>query len=210
MLGAWTPSPRVPARPARRRANCRGDRAQPYPFFLASPLEAEPDIARARRRLAAGMEMGRHPRAADPPRQRRRAVVARRGAARRALPGDRSTRAPRCRGDAVLDGELLGWREGDAPLPFTALQTRIQRRKPGAEDPRRQRRRACSPTTCSSCDGEDLRARPLARTARAARGRCSPRTAIRAWSLSPRVVARDWDDAARLRDARRANAASKA
>ena len=34
--------------------------------------------------------------------------------------------------DCVLDGELLAWRAGEAaPLAFTALQTRIQRRKPG-------------------------------------------------------------------------------
>src|SRR5690606_4243627 len=34
--------------------------------------------------------------------------------------------------DLVIDGELLAWRaEEDQPLPFSALQTRIQRLKPG-------------------------------------------------------------------------------
>ncbi|MCW0450608.1 hypothetical protein NB706_003442 [Xanthomonas sacchari] len=55
--------------------------------------------ARRSRRLAAGVEMGRHPPAADPPRRRSGAVVAWRGTPGRALPGDRGGRgdaAARC------------------------------------------------------------------------------------------------------------------
>ncbi len=47
----------------------RGDQSRPYPFFLASPLEGEPSPRSARReRVAGGVEVGRHPRAAHPPR----------------------------------------------------------------------------------------------------------------------------------------------
>jgi ATP-dependent DNA ligase len=60
--------------------------------------------------------------------------------------------------DAVVDGELLAWRDGEQPLPFTALQTRIQRRKPGAKT------LADTPVRVLAydlleLDGEDLRAR---------------------------------------------------
>jgi DNA ligase-1 len=62
--------------------------------------------------------------------------------------------------DCVIDGELLAWRAGDDdPLPFTALQTRIQRRKPGAKT------LADTPARVQAydlleLDGEDWRARP--------------------------------------------------
>ncbi len=105
--------------------------------------------------------------------------------------------------DCVLDGELLAWRTGDdAPMPFTALQTRIQRLKPGAKT------LADTPVRVQvydllELDGEDLRARPqharraLLETLVAAHA--DPRIV-----LSPRVVADDWQHAATLRDEARA------
>jgi DNA ligase 1 len=68
--------------------------------------------------------------------------------------------AARLRHDAVIDGELLAWRDGDAPLPFAALQTRIQRKKPGAKSLQE------APVRMLAYDllelgGEDLRQRPL-------------------------------------------------
>jgi hypothetical protein len=70
---------------------------QPYPFFLAHQLDATRGPARRSagpdRRLAGGMEVRRHPR---PDRQARRAglaLVARRGAGDRALPGNRGSGA---------------------------------------------------------------------------------------------------------------------
>ena len=101
----------------------------------------------------------------------------------------------------VLDGELLAWREGDRPLPFTALQTRIQRRKPGA------RTLADTPVRVQAydlleIDGRDLRGEPLSRR-RAwledlLRGHGDPRIV-----LSPEVAADSWAQAATLRmDAR--------
>lgn len=131
---------------------------QPYPFFLASPLESAPDalgdpadwqlewkwdgIRAQLIRRGDGVHLwsrgeerlgGRFPEIE---------------AAARALPEG-----------CVLDGEILGWQDG-APLPFARLQTRIGRRKPGAK-------------TLADCpvvfmaydlleaDGEDWRMRPL-------------------------------------------------
>jgi len=98
----------------------------------------------------------------------------------------------------VLDGELLAWRDdGDAPLPFTALQTRIQRRKPGA------RTLADTPVRVVAYDllelgGQDLRGLPqLERRARLGQVLAAlddPRIA-----LSPRVQPASWEHAAGLR-----------
>jgi DNA ligase-1 len=132
MLGDWKPTSTF-LRDLLDPEELPGDREQPYPFFLASPLEAEvdtlgpvddwllewkwdgirlqlirrgPDIAlwsRGEERLD-----GRFPEIE---------------AAAAALPRD-----------CVIDGELMAWRAGEEqPMPFTALQTRIQRR----EDARR-------------------------------------------------------------------------
>ncbi|MGO4552297.1 ATP-dependent DNA ligase [Lysobacter sp. 2RAF19] len=195
MLGAWSPSPAF-LRDLLTEGELPGDRAQPYPFFLASPLEVAPetlgpiddwllewkwdgirvqlirrgsDIAlwsRGEERLD-----GRFPEIEH---------------ALAALPGD-----------AVIDGELLGWREGDAPLPFTALQTRIQRRKPGAKI------LADTPARVLAYDllergGVDLRALPLqARRdalAEVLTAHADPRLVI-----SPEVIASDWEAAAEAR-----------
>src|SRR5690606_33763412 len=62
----------------------------------------------------------------------------------------------------VIDGELLAWQpDADAPLPFSALQTRIQRRRPGAATLR------AAPARLLAFDlleqgGRDLRELPLA------------------------------------------------
>src|SRR5690606_42109188 len=64
--------------------------------------------------------------------------------------------------DAVIDGGLLAWSpDATEPLPFSALQTRIQRLRPGPKA------LAAAPARVLAydlleLDGEDLRARPLA------------------------------------------------
>ena len=61
----------------------------------------------------------------------------------------------------VLDGELLAWDEAaDLPRAFTALQTRIQRRKPGAATLRNTPVRVLA-YDLLELDGVDLRERPL-------------------------------------------------
>lgn len=101
--------------------------------------------------------------------------------------------------DCVLDGELLAWR-GDAaePMPFTALQTRIQRRKPGAKT------LADTPVRVQAydlleLDGEDWRARPQHERRAALEALLSAHADPRIVA-SPLVDARDWSEAARLRE----------
>ena len=104
--------------------------------------------------------------------------------------------------DAVLDGELLAWRDGDMPMPFTALQTRIQRRKPGAKT------LADTPVCVLAydlleLDGEDLRTRPLAERRALLQNLLAAHADSRI-VLSPRVDAESWRDAAALREDSRA------
>lgn len=235
MLGQWQPTPQFLAT-LLSQEELASDRQQPYPFFLATPLEA------ALRRDAAALpeddaERGDHGAeqieapppatlANDPAAVERalgsiddwllewkwdgiRLQLIRRGGevalwsrGEERLDGrfpeiEHAARAlPR---DCVLDGELLAWR-GDAPepMPFTALQTRIQRRKPGAKT------LADTPVRVQAydlleLDGEDWRARPQ-------HERRAELEALLAAHGDPRIVAsplveaRDWSQAARLRE----------
>ncbi len=233
MLGAWTPTPDFLAALLSPEA-LDTDRQQPYPFFLATPLEAvlragtdgqgDPggddgegdaaDVPDATATLAndpAAVERALGP-IADWLLEWKwdgiRLQLIRRGgdialwsrgeerldgrfpeieAAGRALPRD-----------CVLDGELLAWRDGEpAPLPFTALQTRIQRLKPGpktlADTPVRMQA-----YDLLELDGEDWRGRPQrerrAMVERLLSAHGDPRIA-----LSPPVEAGDWETAAALR-----------
>ena len=197
MLGSWRPTaltlPYLLAEPGQA-----SDREQPYPFFLASPLEAAPDAlgpvsdwllewkwdgirlqllkrnhsvalwSRGEERLD-----GRFPEIDE---------------AGMALPEG-----------TVLDGELLAWSQGDADglLPFTALQRRINRLKPGpkllAEVPLR-----VQAYDLLELAGEDLRALPLlerrARLLQLLAQLDDPRLLA-----SPQVEAGDWAEADALR-----------
>lgn len=192
MLGEWSPTPAFLERLLSHEA-LESDRQQPYPFFLATPIEAalRPEAAAEDGQGTTASE-GRAPEPADAgsaatgdrgdraleadadpagaadsatalandPGAIERALgpvddwllewkwdgirlqLIRRGGevalwsrGEERLDGrfpeieDAARALPR---DCVLDGELLAWRAGeDAPLAFTALQTRIQRRKPG-------------------------------------------------------------------------------
>ena len=200
MLGNWEPTPQfladllsVDALPS--------DQSQPFPFFLASPLESAPEVlgnlgdwllewkwdgirlqlihrlgevalwSRGEERLD-----GRFPELE---------------AAAQALPQD-----------CVLDGELLAW-NADANLPqsFTALQKRIQLRKPGAKTLRDIPVRMLAYDLLES-GGVDLRMRPL-RERRAALAALLERTASPLIMLSPAVASAHWAEAATLRDGAR-------
>lgn len=196
MLGEWVPSADLLAT-LLSNAELPQDRQQPYPFFLASPLEAAADslgiiddwvlewkwdgirlqLLKRKGELALwsrGEERldGRFPEIEQ---------------AAHALPDG-----------TVIDGELLAWREDDAqPMPFTALQTRIQRRKPGPKTLRD------TPVRMLAYDlleqgGNDLRAQPLhwrrEQLAAVLATLDDPRI-----QLSPDVNAVDWNDAATQR-----------
>ena len=197
MLGGFTPGPDFMAA-LTASGETAGDREQPYPFYLASPLEGDPaqlgavadwllewkwDGIRAQL-IRRGGTVALWSRGEERLDGRFPEIEA----AARALPDG-----------LVLDGEVLGW-SCDAPLPFLALQKRIHRRKPG-------------PKLLGECpvaflaydllehQGEDLRGRPLTERRllleRVVAGAPDPIHA------SPRVEAGNWEQAARLRqDAR--------
>lgn len=195
MLGAWTPSadflqallsPEV----------LDSDRQQPYPFFLASPLVASVETLGLvqdwwlewkwdgiRLQLI-----------------RRAGQVALWSRGEERLDGrfpEIETAAAKMSRDFVLDGELLGWRDGDAPMPFTALQTRIQRRKPGAKV------LADTPVRVLvydllELDGQDLREQPLS-ARRAQLERLLAEHPQPDLVLSPRLEPASWEEAAQLR-----------
>jgi DNA ligase 1 len=233
MLGSWTPTPEFLA-DLLSPDELPGDRQQPYPFFLATPLEAvlradAADDASAEDAAAAPTDDAPPALANDPDAVARalgpvddwllewkwdgiRLQLIRRGGevalwsrGEERLDGrfpEIETGAARLARDCVLDGELLAWRADDAgPMPFTALQTRIQRRKPGpktlADTPVRMQA-----YDLLELDGVDWRERPQheRRAALEALLADSPDAGI---LLSPLVAARDWAHAAALRgDAR--------
>ncbi len=212
MLGGWAPTPEF-LTTLLSPDEQPGDRRQPYPFFLASPLEA---ALRAPAEDAAPVAAAQVAEALGDVGDwllewkwdgirlqliRRDGEVALWSRGEERLDGrfpEVEAAAAALPRDCVLDGELLGWRTGeDAPLPFTALQTRIQRLKPGpktlADTPVR-----VQAYDLLELDGEDLRERPQAErraeleTLLAAHG--DPRIAV-----SPRVEVDDWTQAAALR-----------
>lgn len=201
LTGDWTPSAAWGAQLLDVDA-ADSDWSRPYPFFLAHPLEEEPaslgpvddwwaewkwDGIRAQlvRRQGGvflwsrGEELlaGRFPEVE---------------AAAAALPDG-----------TVLDGELLGWRDG-APLPFSALQRRINRKTVGAAL-RREVPVRLVVYDCLEADRRDLRAAPLAeRRARAERlVGALPDAAQGVIALSPLVPLADWASAPAVRDTAR-------
>lgn len=198
MLGAWSPSPSF-LRDLLSPDALPGDRAQPYPFFLASPLEAAPEsLGDIGDWLLEWKWDGIRLQLI-----RREGEIALWSRGEERLDGrfpEIEAAAASLPPDIVLDGELLAW-DGDAPLPFIALQPRIQRRKPGPKLLAQAPARVLAYDLLES-GGEDLRDRPLAERRAlleallAAHG--DPRIVA-----SPRVAAAGWTDADRLRlDAR--------
>jgi len=204
MLGAWTPSATFMRMLLSPEAQ-PGDRTQPYPFFLASPIEQHVEALGAvddwllewkwdgirLQLIRRGGEIALWSRGEE--RLDGRFPEIERAAA--ALPRD-----------AVLDGELLVWRGGDAqPAPFTALQTRIQRLKPGAKSLAEHPARMLA-YDLLELDGEDLRAQPMALRRERLRALLhaagdGPDGRI---ALSPAVQADDWQAAGALREEARA------
>lgn len=231
MLGSWAPTPEF-LRDLLTVEELPGDRQQPYPFFLASPLESAlraeaglPDAAPAEDGappiapdiIALANDPDAVARALGPIGDwllewkwdgirlqllRRDGEVALWSRGEERLDGrfpEIETAALSLPDGVVLDGELLAWRaEDDAPLPFTALQTRIQRLKPGpktlADTPVR-----LQVYDLLERDGDDWRARPQHERRAALEALIAahgdPRIVV-----SPRVEVADWPAAATLRE----------
>ncbi|WP_305805140.1 ATP-dependent DNA ligase [Stenotrophomonas sp. YIM B06876] len=197
MLGRWTPSPRFLETLLSPQVQA-ADAALPYPFFLASPLDgAAQALGPVDDWLLEwkwdGIRLQLIRRGAD-------IALWSRGEERmdgRFPEIERAAAAlPR---DVVIDGELLAWRPGeDRPLPFSALQTRIQRLRPGprilADTPVR-----VVAYDLLELDGRDLRGRPLS-ARRELLAAVIEALAHPALQLSPRVQPADWEAAAALRE----------
>ena len=197
MLGSWVPTPGLLAAllsPEERPE----DRQQPYPFFLASPLEAEVDtLGPIEDWLLEWKWDGIRLQVL-----RRQGEVALWSRGEERLDGrfpEIEAAAMALPDGCVIDGELLAWADGDdLPLPFTALQTRIQRLKPGPKTLRDTPVRVLA-YDLLELDGDDLRALPLsqrrARLAEVLATLADPRL-----MLSPAVRVADWSAAAAQRD----------
>ncbi|MGD9942599.1 MAG: ATP-dependent DNA ligase [Burkholderiaceae bacterium] len=201
MMGHWQPDTEFFERlllPAADDGDSAGDAAQPYPFYLASPLEQPPqalgDITQWQIEWKwDGIRLQIIRRAGLPP------LLWSRGEER--LDG----RFPELEQAAlglpegtVLDAELLAWQAGaDAPLAFIHLQPRIQRRKPSP------RLIADAPARALVYDllefgGVDWRTRTLDER-RACLERMLGELGDARLQMSPRLPAASWEQAAELR-----------
>ena len=196
MLGNWDPTADFATRLLSTEAQL-GDASTPYPFQLASPLEVPaPSLGNVTEWHLEWKWDGIRLQLIH---REQEVALWSRGEER--LDGRfpeieaMAAMLPVC----VLDGELLAWDEGDVqPRPFAALQTRIQRKKPGPKV------LATTPVVMVAydlleLDGNDLRQEPLyirrAKLQMLVAGLDNP-----ALRLSPQVEASSWESAAELRE----------
>ncbi|MFW5815435.1 MAG: ATP-dependent DNA ligase, partial [Wenzhouxiangella sp.] len=131
LMGRWQPTAAFFGALVAPQSDDDIDPAVPYPFFLASPLEDEPEALGDPRNWQAEWKWDGI--RAQLIRRAGQTYVWSRGeelmngrfpeieAAAEALPNG-----------CVLDGEIMAWRD-QQPLPFALLQRRIGRKKPGAK-----------------------------------------------------------------------------
>jgi len=197
LMGQWEPTAERFGQLLAGEGEGAHDHATPYPFYLASPLNDAPstlgecaewraewkwDGIRAQLIRRAGETIlwsrgeerldGRFPeleQAADP------------------LPDG-----------TVIDGEIMAWDDfdGGGPMPFSVLQTRIGRKKPGAKTLQR------APTVLLAfdlleLDGRDLRHDPLEQRLEALQNLLGD--GIDTLRPSPEVRFEDWDALPELR-----------
>jgi DNA ligase-1 len=196
LMGRWQPSA-VWYQGLLTADRAHDDPSRPYPFFLASPLEQSPqELGSVERWLAEWKWDGI-----------RAQLIRRRGEVFLWSRGEElvtarfpelAHAAARLPAGCVLDGEILAWDdEATAPRPFTALQKRIGKLKPGAK------LLAETPVRFMAYDlleleGVDLRETPLRERrehlARLLEG--TPSTLL----LSPAAHTDDWATLAQLRE----------
>jgi DNA ligase 1 len=177
------------------------DVSRPYPFYLASPLESEPEtLGDPGEWLAEWKWDGIR---AQLIRRAGRTFIWSRG-------GDLITErfpelveaAALLPDGTVLDGELIGWTDG-RPLDFSALQRRIGRKRVGAKL-LRDVPAALIVYDLLEHDGADVRERPLqGRREMAARLLRAGPTAFDRFPLSPAIAFDEWSELGRLRDGAR-------
>jgi len=166
LMGDWRPTPENYRALLLAAGEGGHDHATPYPFFLASPLEAEPaTLGPAGDWRAEWKWDGIR---AQLIRRGGETIVWSRGEER--LDGrfpEIEAAAADLPDGTVIDGEIMAWQSDpdvdddvDRPLPFSVLQTRIGRKKPGPKTLEK------APAVLLAFDlleyrGRDLRACPL-------------------------------------------------
>jgi DNA ligase 1 len=193
LMGDWAPTAAFLRSVLAPESGAASVVSRPYPFFLASPLEADPSTLGSREDWLAEWKWDGI-----------RAQLVRRGgqvflwSRGEELVTDRfpeiSSAAIALPDGTVLDGEVLAYRDG--VLPFAVLQTRIGRQK------LTPRTLAAAPAAFMVYDlledeGADLREEPLAQ--RRARLHARLSGALPPFLVSPAVDGASWDDLARLR-----------
>ncbi|MES2259052.1 MAG: ATP-dependent DNA ligase [Pseudomonadota bacterium] len=98
----------------------------------------------------------------------------------------------------VIDGEILVWRAGDAPAPFADLQKRIGRKVVGAKL-QSELPAVLVAYDLLECEGVDLRPLPQ-HERRALLEQLVDKTALPQLRLSPLVQAASWEELALIRD----------
>lgn len=194
MLGDWTPHPGYMAELLSPTLTA-ADRRQPYPFFLASPVEGPASNLGAIKEWLLEWKWDGI----------RLQLLRREGATALWSRGEERLdgRFPEIESAAaglpegcVIDGELVGWHDGE-PLPFIALQRRINRLKPGARLLQEVPVRVLA-YDLLEIDGEDLRDQPL-RDRRCRLEHLLAELDDSVIAPSPAIEAADWTQADALR-----------
>jgi DNA ligase-1 len=193
LIGDWRPSAAF-FRHLFDEESASEQAGQPYPFFLASPLEKSPEeLGEVSQWLAEWKWDGIR---AQLIKRRAGVWIWSRGEELMAGRFPELEKAARALPDnTVLDGEILAWDQG--VLPFSVLQTRIQRKTLTAALQQK------APVVLLAYDllehnNRDLRDRPL-HERRALLEMLLP-TGEGRLKTSPRVPAEDWQKLARLRE----------
>jgi DNA ligase-1 len=198
LMGEWWPTAEM-WRSTIDAGSIETDKSNPYPFYLASPLEAAPDTLGERDEWLAEWKWDGI-----------RAQLIRRGDVTALWSRGEEPIAgqfPEIMADAqklpdcVIDGEVLAWTEGRV-MPFAALQKRLGRKNPG------RKVMGESPVIFLAFDllefaGEDWRARPLDERRAKLKEVLAPFAGSRL-DVSPEVDAASWaalgDSRARSRE----------
>ena len=159
LMGQWTPGADFYERLV-SEDDGEADSSRPYPFFLASPLEADPETLGARDDWLAEWKWDGI-RAQVVRRDGRCFLWSRGGELMDGRFPEIEAAAAALPDGTVVDGEVLAWGEGATPLDFSVLQKRIGRKKPGAGI-LKSAPVALMAYDLLEADGEDLRSAPLA------------------------------------------------
>jgi len=203
LMGQWEPSPAW-YRALLQPVDVADQWSRPYPFFLAHPLTGEPDALGAVQDWQIEWKWDGI----------RCQLVKRNG---RVLLWSRGEellvgRFPEVEASAewlpdgtVLDGELLAWRDG-VPMPFTALQRRINRKVVGRT---LLRDVPCHVLVydCLETEGRDVREAPLHSRRALAESVLALLPSGASIGLSPVVAVESWQEVASVREASRSQQA---